>query len=204
MSATSICNIALTRLGHSQITDIDTDVSKAGDLCRLHYEGTRDSLLRDHPWNFAVKRVTLALSTTTPVFEFTYQHALPTDYLKIVRTSWEANGWSNKDEASREFWDQPSIPYRIEAGFLLCDEETAKIEYIAKITDTAKFDALFSDVLAQRLAAELAMPLTDNQSYTKTAWDIYAQKLASARTADAQEGSARAVIDDSAWLMARH
>jgi hypothetical protein len=203
-SVTDICNIALSRIGHGQITDFDSDTTKAGDICRLQYPICRDTLLRMHPWNFAIKRVSLALSATTPVFEYTYAFAMPTDCLKIVRTSWEANGWSNKDDATREFWAQPSIPYRIEGGFLLCNDDTAIIEYVAKITDPAQYDAMFVDVLAQRLAAEIAMNLTDNQSFTKTAWDMYAIKLNEARTIDAQEGSARDIVDDSAWLQARH
>ena len=202
-SETEICNIALTRLGHSTIVDIRTDTSLSGDLCRIQYPICRDTLLRSHPWNFAIKRVSLALSATTPPFEYTYAFAMPTDCLKIIRTSWEANGWSNKDEATREFWGQPSIPYRIEGGFLLCNDDTAMIEYIARVTDPAKFDVMFVDVLAQRLAAEMAMKLTDNQSYTKTAWDLYSLKLNEARTVDSQEGSPRDIVDDSAWLQAR-
>ena len=206
-SETEICNLALTRLGHQQITDISTDITKGGDLCRLHYGRTRDALLRMHPWNFAIKRASLASYSTAPSFEYLYAFLLPVDCLKVIRTSWEATGYSSLDSAVNVFWSEMTVPYRIEAHegkkALLCNEATASIEYIAKITDTSLFDANFTDVLAQRLAAELAMPLTDNQSFTKTAWDMYSMKLNDARTQDAQEGSARDIIDDSYWLTAR-
>ena len=203
-SETHLCNLALTRLGNSVgITNIATDTSKAGDLCRAHYDVTRDLLLRMHSWNFAVKRVELASVVAVPAFEYDYAFALPTDCLKVIRTSWEAAGYAAEDGYQVGYWQSPSIPYRIEQGHLLCNESTCSIEYIARITDTSKFDALFTDVFAQRLAAELAMPLTDNQAWTKTAWDMYSAKLAAARTNDAQEGSSRDVIDTNAWLMAR-
>jgi hypothetical protein len=208
MSATSeteICNIALTRLGHQMITTM-TEGTKAAELCNLHYPRTRDALLRHHPWNFAIKRATLALSGTTPNHEFTYQHALPTDCLKVIRTSWEADG-----TVGTAIYGFPGIAgtanmiatYRIEGRFLLCNESVARIEYVARITDTSQFDDGFTDCLAQRLAAEICMALTDNQAAAKTMWDIYTAKLADAKTSGAQEGTPREIVDLSGWISAR-
>jgi hypothetical protein len=206
-SEVTICNLALTRLGHNVITTLD-EGSVASDLCSLHYSVARDAVLRAHPWNFAIRRATLALSATTPNHEFIYQHALPSDpyCLKVIRTDWEADG-----ESSSAIYGFPGIygyssntvPYRIEGRFLLCNESTVKIEYIARITDTAQFDDLFTDVLAQRLAAEMGIKLTDNQAATKTMWDIYSSKLVEARMTDAQEGSPRDVVDLSPWISVR-
>lgn len=209
MSATSeteICNLALTRIGHSLITSL-SEGTKAADLCDLHYPRTRNAVLRAHPWNFAIKRVTLALEGTTPNHEFTYQHTLPVDCLKVIRTNWEADG-----SIATSVYGFPGVmgyaydvtPYRIEGRKLLCNESVAKIEYIAQITDTAQFDEQFTDVLAQRIAAEIGLALTDNQALVKTMWDIYQAKLAEARTMDAQEGTPRATVDLSPWLVARN
>lgn len=213
MSATSeteICNLALTRIGHAMISNL-TEGTKAADLCALHYPRTRDALLRGHPWNFAVRRVTLAQLSTTPNHEFTYFHLMPTDCLKIIRTSWEADG-----SVGTAVYGFPGLmgyadqvaPYRIESldgvgKVLACNEDTVKIEYIAQVTDTALFDDLFTDVLAQRLAAELAMPLADNQALAKSMWEIYTAKLADARTTDAQEGTPREAVDLGGWIVAR-
>lgn len=204
-SETEIANLALTRIGHGLISALSEN-SKAAETCNLHYARTRNAVLRAFPWNFAVKRATLALSATTPNHEFTYQHALPTDCLKVLRTSWEADG-----SVGTAIYGFPGVmgyaydvaPYRIEGRFLLCNESVARIEYIAEITDPAQFDELFVDVLAQRLAAEIAVAMTDNQSLTKTMWEIYTAKLAEARTIDSQEGTPRMVVDTSPWLAAR-
>ena len=192
MSVTSepqIANVALTRLGHLQIVTFD-DGTKPSDLCRLHYPICRDALLRMHAWNFAIRRVALALSATAPNHEYSYAYALPTDCIRVIRTGLEADGFSG-------------IDYRIEGKFLLTDETPVNIEYVARITDVTQFDDMFVDVLAQRMAAEMAMPLTDNASLTKTAWDIYTTKLQEARTGDSQEGTPRDIIDMNGWLQAR-
>jgi len=204
-SETDICNMSLDRIGHQTITSLDQG-TKAADLCSRNYARVRDALLRSHPWNFAIKRATLALTATTPNHEFDYQHSLPSDCLKVIRTNWEADFTSGS--AIYGFpgvhgYAGSNVPYRIEGRYLVCNETTAKIEYIAQITDTAQFDELFIDVLAQRLAAEIGMALMDNASAVKGLWDIYTQKLNEARMTDATEGTPREVVDLSPWIVAR-
>jgi hypothetical protein len=209
-SETSIANLALTRLGHSTITSLSQG-TKAADLCTLHYPVCRDALLRAHPWNFSIRRATLAQSSTTPNHEFTYYHVLPIDYLKVIRTDWEAdftNSTAVYGFPGMNGYGSEIAPYRIEnvSGVGKCiaaNESVVKIEYIAKIEDPELFDALFIDLLAQRLAAEIAMPLTDTQTVAKSMWEIYQTKLAEARTTDAQEGTPREVVDTSPWIAAR-
>ena len=197
-SETDICNLALLRIGHSRINALN-EGTKAADLCSLLYPMRRDTMLRDHNWNFAVKRSTLALSSAAPNHEFGQKFALPADCLKVVRTDLDGFG----GEIVSTYPYTSAAPYRIEGGFLVCNESSVKIEYVAKITDPAMFDALFVDCLAQRLAAELAMPLADNSSLAKNMWDIFAMKIREARSVDAQEGTPREVVDATGWLMAR-
>lgn len=214
-SVLEIYNLAITRLGHEPMSS-ESENTKAGRLCRLHYPTLRDAVLRAHPWNFAVRRVALAQLSVTPAFEFDFAYALPTDpyCLKIVRTNYEADGFS-----STAVYSYPGlaaygtivVDYRIESidvsgtpvRALLTNESSISIEYIARITDVSLFDPLFVDCLAARMAAELAIPLTDNQSATKTLMDLYQMKLSEARTMDAQEGSPREVVNTDPWLMAR-
>lgn len=214
-SVLEIYNLAITRLGHEQMSSEDEN-TKAGRLVRLHYPTIRDAVLRAHPWNFAVRRAALSALSVTPAFEFTYAFALPTSpyCLKVLRTSYEANGYS-----SAAIYGYPGIvgygyvpvEYRVETidvsgtpvRAILSNESTLSIEFIARIEDVALFDPLFIDALCARLAAELALPLTDNQSATKTMMDVYYSKLSEARTMDAQEGSPRDVVNTDAWLIAR-
>jgi hypothetical protein len=191
-SEVSICNIALLAVGHDTITTL-TEGSKGARACNLRYAETRDSMLRAHPWNFAVRRVDLALLGSTPEFEYTYQHALPADCLKIIRTEAESLGYTDD--------------YRLEgladgSRILLCNDSAVAIEYIAQVTDPNQMDVLFRDALTSRLAAEICPFLTDNASLSKNLWEIAENKLRLAMTMDAQEGTPRDPNPDT-WLVAR-
>lgn len=210
-----IYNMGITRLGHEPMSAVDEN-TKAGRLVRLHYPTVRDGLLRSHPWNFAVRRAALAQLSVTPSFEFDYAYALPTDpyCLKVLRTSFEATGFSSAAvygfpglfgygpipvEHRIETIDVSGTPVRA----LLINESSVSIEYVARIEDVSLYDPMFVDCLAAKLAAEIAIGLTDNQSTAKTAMDIYQMKMSEARTMDAQEGSPRDVVNTDAWLIAR-
>lgn len=203
-SDTAIANLALRRLGDYELTNLATDQTKAGRVMRTHYEHTRDLLLRSHPWNWAIKRATLAASATAPNHEFSYAFPLPVDCLKVVSCDFE--------QATVTYFDayigQYTLPgeYRVErVANQLCivtDEEACKIEYIAKIEDVSQFDPLFVDLLACRLAAECAYGITQNRSVAEQMWQIYERKWTDATGTDAQEGTARPLIADS-WLGAR-
>jgi len=207
-SDTEIANLALTRLGNkSLITGLDQGTTTA-DLCNLHYPRCRDAVLRAHPWNFAVRRASLSQDDDyTSVFEYDYRFLLPTDCLKVIRTAWDSNAYATGVAVygfPGVFGSATTlIPYRIEGRYLLCNETSAQIEYVAQITDVSQFDELFVDVLAQRLAAELSPAITANSSLTNQLWQVYQAKLVEARLVDAQEGTPRDVVDVSPWITAR-
>jgi hypothetical protein len=210
-SVTDVCNVALSRIGQrTQITDYLSDTTTAGDLCRVHYPLVRTSALRSHTWNFAIRRAELAQLSEAPINEYTYQYTLPADFLKMVRTSWEATGWSSFDDSARWAWGDANVPYRIEGSsaasgrrVLLTSESAVKIEYVADVTDVTTWDALFTDAVCFMLAAELSFPLTQSRQLAQETRQVAQQTLAEARTMDAQEGSARAVVDNHAWLQVR-
>ena len=183
-SEVSICNLALTKIGEDQIISLSEN-SKAGRLCNLHYSTSIDAVLRSHIWNFAIKRVELALSTTTPAYDYAYQFALPADYIRILETN-----LTNTAE------------WKIENGFLLADSDSVKVRYLAQITNPNEFDALFIEAFSSRLAAELAIPLADSLNMSKMMFDLYSSKIAEARTMDAVEGTPDNIEADS-WLNAR-
>jgi hypothetical protein len=209
-SETDICNLALDRVGHSSITSL-TQGTKAADLCNRNYAQARNSLLRAHPWNFAIKRVTLAQSSTTPNHEFDYYHVLPADYLKVIRTNWEADGTTSTAVygfPGMNGYAGESTPYRIEnvtdvGKCIATNEVTVKIEYTAKITDPEQFDPLFIDCLTLSIAMRVCMPLTDDASLLKAITDEFRSTMPSAQTTDAQEGTPREVVDTSPWIAAR-
>ena len=183
-SEVQICNLALAKIGDEQITSL-SDNSKAARLCNLIYEPTRDAALRAHPWNFAVKRVALALSATAPAYEFDSQFALPTDFLRLLGT---------------DMLDTAKLS--VEGSFLLCNEDAIIIKYVARIEDPNQFDWLFIEALSARLAAEMAIQMADSRTLSVDLFNLYSSKLAEARTADATEGTPDDITADT-WLNSR-
>ena len=83
-SVVQIVNNALIKIGASAILTL-TENSEAARAANLIYEQVRDASIRDHVWNFAIRRVELAQNSTAPAFEFSYQYNLPSDCLRVLR-----------------------------------------------------------------------------------------------------------------------
>jgi len=64
LTAVNICNLSLGRIGATSITYI-TDTTPEGVACNLHYDPTRDALLRKATWRFASKWVELVRDEAT-------------------------------------------------------------------------------------------------------------------------------------------
>lgn len=144
---TQIVNMALALLGEGEIPDFTSDTSESARQCRLHFDLTRDSMLCDHPWNFAIKRVSLVLGAT-PVSGYEYAFALPVDFLRAIEVN-DTEAWEVGDK------------FAIEDGFLLCNEGTATVRYVASMTDTSKWDPLFIDAFIYVLAAKVTAAIAD-------------------------------------------
>lgn len=177
-SQVEIANLALNVIGEPPITSL-TDEGKPARVMNLLFVPSRDAVLRLHPWNFAVRREVLAASATAPAFGFTKAFILPSDYLRLLRLN------DGRDE------------FQIEADGLLASVSTANLRYVARITDTAKFDPLFVTVLAAYLAAEAAMPITNSSAIEDRAKAAFREKLQEARSVDAMENYQEALFADA-------
>ncbi len=145
ISVTGICNLALSDVGIKRITNFETDASTQAISCRLHYEPTKDALLRSHYWPFAADRSTLSQDTASPAFEYDNQFILPTNFLylrSIFADNFTVEGKSRNRHA-------------IEGKRLLSNNSTAQIRYTKKVTDPTEFDPLFVQVLVLQLALKL-------------------------------------------------
>jgi hypothetical protein len=75
---------------------------------------------------------------------------------------------------------------------LVTDEDSAKIMYIARVTNASLYDAMFVDVLTAKLAVDLSYAVTGSTALQAQMDKMYQQKLSEARSIDGQEG----FIDD--------
>lgn len=85
-SKITICNRALSKLGADRITSLDDD-NKAARAMKSAFDFVRDAELRAHVWNFSVKRAELAALASVPVWGYSYEYALPTDFLKLLKSA---------------------------------------------------------------------------------------------------------------------
>ena len=147
--------MALARIAAKRITSYEdeTEDSLPAIQCRLHYEQTRDALLRSHWWRFARGRATLsqnaAYTADTTTFEWTYAYDLPVDFLRM-KEPWEGDVPGDFDLR---------YTYSLEGKQLLSEETTMYIRYIKKVTDPNKFDPLFIEVLVLQLALKMVSAL---------------------------------------------
>jgi len=186
---TSICNSALIKVGSKSILSLDDD-SKEGRICKEQYPKLRDEVQESHPWNFCIRRAdTLSPLAQAPVQinDFvTQQFELPNDTLRVLGI----------DAFPSE------INWVVEDGKLLTDTDTIKLRYIARVTDTSKFSATFSEALAWRIAADLAYSLAQNRALAESMFVAYERQLSLARAFDAQENGLTR-LRSSFWTGAR-
>ncbi len=182
LSDTSVCNMALARIGAKRVNNIDETNTEVNAIhCRLHYGQTRDALLRSHWWRFAVGRASLAEDTDTPDFEWDHQYILPTDFLRFV-----------------SLYDT-SASFEIEGQRLLTNDDSVDLLYIKEITDPTKFDSLFVEVLVLQLALKLVMPISQDKVLRRELFEELAQKLSEARRVNMDERNNISRVDLDTW-----
>lgn len=176
----TIVNHALTILGADRIIDIAED-SENARKCNAVFDTLSAEVQATHPYNFGLKRLKLALSTTPPAFEFTNAFVIPADCLRVVRSD----------------LDDLEVPYRIEGGMIVTNAGTCNIKYISLITDTSKFSAAFVTTLAERIAAELSYAINSDEVQREAFLKSYYLKQSFAQGINGQEGSGEISTTDT-------
>lgn len=168
-----IYNLALMAVGAAPLVTV-ADVSVQADIVRAWYSFCRDSVLREHPWNFAEKRVALTpVVGTTPAMDFARYFDLPSDCLKLRRLS---------DEAV-------DTAYKVEGRRIACDEATISILYTYRNTDTTTYDPIFVNCLVAMLAWKIAYPIRKDIALERSKEAVYMTALSIAKGVDSQEGT---------------
>jgi hypothetical protein len=191
LSVTKICNLSLSDIGSKRINNFETNDSEQAIMCRLHYEPTRDALLRSHRWRFARARATLSKDVTDPdTDEWDNQFILPNDFLRF-RSIEEEKGYSSR-----------SRRHSIEGDRFLTNFSTVNMRYIRKVTDVTKFDPLFVQVLVLQLDLKLITGLakTDTQLKESIKNDLK-ELMPKVQAVDDDETN---VGGRSDWNLARH
>ncbi len=188
---TALCNMSLAKLGANvTLKNVETDTSQEARECRLHYEQTRDALLRSYWWRFASARAEL-VETTTPDFEWSNAFTLPADFL-AMRSIFE-NRFSNENFRS----------YALEGNILLTNEDEMSIRYVKKVTAVSEFDSLFVEVLVLQLALKLTSIAGATPKIRGSLKDDLKLLMPSVRALDGQETNTDGRVESGTWNDAR-
>lgn len=189
-SEIAIYNMALDLLEEEAAVDPQDDRAPVRWLNR-NYAPTRDSLLRQHPWNFAIRRIALPELQDRPAFGWRHQYQMPADTLRILPIT-----------DSGEFNGRP-VPHVIEGLRILTNQPlTLKARYVRRVENTANFDPIFVELLATTLAMKMAHWMTGKRTLMETLTMMLREINENARLLDALEGTPEAVADND-WIDAR-
>lgn len=132
--------------------------------------------------------------TPAPLFGWDYQHSLPSDCLRAVNVNgYEAN-------------EQDSIPYAIEAGYLLTDADEVELRYVFKNETITTWTPHFINSFALLLASYIAQDLTGSAVKSSELRQRFEQQIGpKAKAQDSRQGKGRVVNPDydSAVVRAR-
>ena len=197
ISEVSIANMALAHAGVRSTLETLTENTPEARQVNLWYDHCRVQALESSDWNFARKRLTLALhSEAAPTDVWTYRYQYPADCIYARRL------------ANPSGKNQDQVPFEIELNST-CEEKTivtnlesAVLIYTRNIVTPGLFSTLFVDAIAHLLASYVAYSLTGVRSTKDKEMEIYMGmiRLASGHNANEQ---AETPPRDAPWITGR-
>ena len=147
-SKVDVANRALRMVGATRITSFTQGTPSANAVNDIYDEILKE-LLASAKWKFAKKRSNLARSSTTPVYEFDYAYAMPSDWLRTIDVHDNDNGTGNFEYREGQVGSQ---------NVLETDSEQVYLTYVYFEQDPNLMTSTFRSALSTALARELAVP----------------------------------------------
>ena len=182
-SDVSIVNRALARVGQGPIVNL-SEGSRLARVAQQWYEPSRDELLRDYRWKFAIKRASLPALAQAPVYGYTYAYQIPGDCLRVLSVN-DLDPEYDPD-LDPTLWDR-------EGDTIVTNERPEiKVRYIRRVTDPASFDESFSAALVALLAWRFSPSLRELETDLPQVLESeYQRALMTARSRNAIEARPR-------------
>ena len=176
---TQIANIALSWLGQDLINSLNDNQTEA-KVMNANYASSRDKVLADHAWTFALRREVLAPIAAPSAFGTPNQFLIPSDVLRVQRV-YRPNTASQTNDLMNARWVR-------EGQYILSREEQVWAHFIFRETNSDRYSPGFVHALAARLASDTAMVFTENRLMFEQMEALYNDKLADAIYADGSQG----------------
>lgn len=194
VSTVSICNQALGWLGADTITSL-TDPTREAQLCNDNFDELRDAVLLEREWTFAVRRLVLTPLVASPAYGYENQFLLPTDVLRALNIPTSlgtfgglpflAGGAGADADQGLEDW---RVENTVDGNVIVANVERIRVRVIWRVVNEKLWSPMFTQALAARIAADLAMPLVNSRILQKDMWSLYEAKLTKAGTMDGMQG----------------
>lgn len=184
-SKIDLCNMALARVGQNAITSF-SDNTDAAKRCSVLFDPVVDIVMSASEWTTLIKRVQLVATTTTPVYDFTYEFQLPPGILKLIEIA------DNRDKITE---------YKREGDKLLCNISPISIKYTIREENTQLWGPHLYEAVTLKLAAELVYPLTGNAGLIEGFERKYAIWMRRAAALDNQQASQEALISNDLLIV---
>lgn len=176
-SIIQIYNAAIAKVGGKRLTDPDVDSSdsKEAQWCQDLYPLVRDAALAERIWVFASRKQ--ILDTKSPNVAWNKSgFVVPSDVITVHRVFRNPN--------AREF-DQTN--WEKIGNYIIADLDVIYCHFVVRVSE-AHYPPIFADAIANRLAAEICMPITENAKLTDYLWKRYAESITEASVADGRQG----------------
>ena len=174
-----IVNIALSWLGQQSINAL-TDNQNEAKIMDANYATSRDKVLGDHAWTFALRREILAPIAAPTEFGARNKFLIPSDVLRVQRVYRPSTALQNEALMNAR-WVR-------EGQYIISREESVWAHFIFRETNSDRYSPGFVHALAARLAADTAIVFTENRRMFEQMELMYTDKLNDAIYADGSQG----------------
>lgn len=190
-STLTIANKALILCGANTITSLTEDTQNARTINSI-YDMSRQEILTECKWSFAVSRTTLSVtvaSSTMPWLHTNEAYVYSKPDVGILRI------YESSDKYSK---------WRLEQDYIIADTADLGIKYIFDNTDASKYPPKFVRAFIDLLCSEIAYILLNDVTKAEKFLEKYEGiSLIKAQAEDGQTGLQQVVLDD-AWENAKY
>lgn len=191
-SQTSLTNKTLALLGTLTRISAPDDGTAAAITAAALWDLTRDEVLADHPWNFAIRTDTVPQSADyVPTTRYLFGYELPRDCLRWLP-------WSDESENAFAAEQEGEFLVSNDAGPLL-------VRMVFRAEDVSRWSPGFQAAFCAKLGRYMAKPITGQGAMIDRMDGLYEQELSRAKRQDglATGRRNRSVVYRSNWLGAR-
>lgn len=168
-SEVALCNLALLDIGDEVIESLLDDSDRAR-MCRHIYPAARDEMLTVIQPHAAVRRATLA-GTTTPLYGWDYAFALPSGCLVPLDVDDDESAWSR------------------EGATILSNWTPINLRYVYRLEDVTQWPQHFTRAVVAYLAARFASARSRPASVVQEKYRYYEYTKDEALAIEGQEGT---------------